>query len=270
MASPQISDQLKLWTLVDMDRKQTFVGQFIAEGVSRQAASNIAVASSPNRQNPIVQWISGREERITFTAKMWANNEDESIEDRIDRLEQLRNRQDDLRRPPICMFSLGNVRSMSMEVLVETLGGIQYSELRPDGTPRGVTFQIGLIKFVELPLEPTDPSSPDNMTRVRRAREGDTYESIAASEYGDPELGILLRQENPRTPGMDLADLSPGDGVHIFPETFLRTLLLQPAWHGLRSGPDNEAAEQARRNIFEARSDDGFSTAYADTSASER
>lgn len=256
----------KLWTLFDRDRNEEIVGQFVAQSVTREVSGRIARSESHNAQFPIVQWLGGELETVSFSAKLWARDStDFSVEDRLERLEQLVRRQDDLKRPPVCAFSLGDVRSLQIDCLVRSIGGITYDEVRSDGSLRGVELQISLERYEVFDFEATDPATPETFTRIRRARAGDSYESVALDEYGDPELGVLVRQLNPRVAGMDYSDLAPKDPVHVFPESYLRTLEIEPEFHGFKSGEEKyAAAERARREAFEARSSDAFLTIYAD------
>lgn len=260
----------KLWTLFDLDRGEEIVGQFVAQSVTKNVSASIARSSAYNAQFPILQWVAGELETVSFSAKLWAvDSVDFSVDERLERLEQLVKRQSDLKRPPVCAFSLGNVPSLSIDCLVRSIGGITYDEVREDGTLRGVSLRIALERYEEFGVEATDPSVPASMTRIRRARAGDSYESIALSEYADPELGVLLRQRNPRIPGMDYSDLAAKDPVHIFPESFLRTLEIEPEFHAFKTGDEFAAAEEAWREIFEARSGDAFLTIFADGSPGE-
>ena len=260
----------KLWILTDLDRNEDIVGQFIPQQVQKTVAGQIAQASSVNSQYPILQWIAGELETITFSAKLWAtDSEDFTVDDRLERLEDLVKRNTDLKRPPVCAFSLGDVPSLAVDCLVKTIGGITYDEVRDDGTLRGVTLQLQLARYEEVEFEITDPSTPETFTRIRRAKKGDTYESIALDEYGDPTLGVLLRQLNPRIPGMDLADLRAKDPIHIFPEDYLVTLAIEPEFHAFKTGDGYEAAEARRREIFDDRGGDTYVTFFGDTGAEE-
>lgn len=256
----------KLWTLTDLDRSEDIVGQFIAQNVTKNLSGNIARASSYNSQYPIIQWVSGELETISLTTKFFAHDStDFTVEDRLNRLEDLVRRNSDLKRPPICSFSVGDIHSLSVDCLVRSIGGITYDEPRNDGTLRGVTLQINLERYVDVEFTATDPTVPPSFTRIRRAKRGDLYEDIALDEYGDPELGILLRQFNPRIPGMDLSELRAKDPVHIYPEEYLLTFDIEPEFHAFGRGNDNEAAEQRRRELFDARNDDNYTTIFANS-----
>jgi hypothetical protein len=258
----------KLWTLDDLDRNETIVGQFIPQGVTKRLSANIAQSSSMNAQYPILQWISGDLEEITFSAKLWAkDNTDFTVEDRLERLEDLVRRNDDLKRPPVCTFGWGDVASLVIDCLVKSLGGITYDEVRDDGTLRGVTLSVTLVRYEELDFKLTDSSTPETFTRIRRAKKGDTYESVALLEFGDPELGVLLRQLNPRIAGMLLADLRARDPIHVFPEEYLVTLPIEPEFHAFKSGDGYEAAEERRRALFDARGGDSYVTIFSEGSS---
>lgn len=260
----------KRWVLTDLDRGDDIVGQFVPQSLTKSVSSVVAEASSVNRDHPILQWVQGATETVSFTAKLWAKDStDFSVEDRLFRLETLVRRNSDLKRPPVCSFSWGAVGTLLLDCLVQSIGEVTYDEVREDGTLRGVTLQLTLKRFEEVEFTVTDPSVPETFTRVRRAKRNDTYESIALDEYGDPQLGVLLRQLTPRVPGMLLADLRPKDPVHIFPEEFLVTLEIAPEFHAFRTGSGNEAAEQRRREIFDARAADAYVTVFSDTAGGE-
>jgi len=260
----------KLWVLTDLDRGDDIVGQFTPQDLSKTVAGSIAVGESVGLDRPILQWISGEVEEVSFRAKLWAaDSEDFTVEDRLVRLETLVRRNSDLGRPPVCNFGLGSLATLRFDCLVRSIGGVTYDEVREDGTLRGVSLTITLLRYEEVDWVVTDPSVPQQFTRVRRARAGDTYETIARDEYGDALLGVLLRQLNPRVPGMPLADLRPNDGVHVFPEDYLRTLRLRPAFHGFRTGPGYEAAEENLRRLLELRNRDRYLAIYADGSPEE-
>lgn len=260
----------KLWVLEDLDHEEPIVGQFIAQNLTKNLSGNLARANSYNSQFPIIQWVSGELESISFSAKLWAkDSEDFTVDERLERLEELVRRNDDLSRPPVCAFSLGDVPSLSVDCLVRSLGGITYDEVRNDGTLRGVTLQITLERYREVEFQATDPTVPETFTRIRRAKQGDLYEDIALDEYGEPEFGILLRQLNPRVPGMELERLNAKDPVHIYPEEYLSTLEIEPEFHAFKKGTDNEEAEARWREIFDARGGDSYTTVFADTADEE-
>jgi hypothetical protein len=253
----------KLWVLTDLDRNEDVVGQFIPQRVTKTVAANIARATSLSWQQPILQWVAGELETVTFDAKLWATDAtDLSVDERLERLEGFVKSAKDLKRPPVCAFSWGLLGTLTFDCLVQSIGGIVYDEVRDDGSLRGATCSITLNRYEPPELKITDPTVPEKFTRVRRARRGDTYEKIALDEYGDPLLGVLLRQLTPKAPGMPLADLRPRDPVHVFPEEYLLTLPIEPQFHAFKRGPGHEAAEALRRRLFDLRGGDGFALSF--------
>lgn len=263
----------KLWILTDLDRGEAFVGQFVPQGLTKGLSASVPESPVVGKQNPIVQWVNGLSETVTFRARLWEHDaEQQTLEERVYRLEQLVKRQDvqPAGRPPICSFQWGHDPSLQLDAcLVRSIGGITYDEVRPDGTLRGVTFIISLVRYEEVTLEVTDPSVPERFTRIRRAKRGDTYESIARDEYGDASLGPVLRRLNPRRPGMDVSDLDPLDPVHVFPLDWMLRRKREPETIVLKSGRRNEAAEKVRRDLFVSRAGDSFTTLFGDSAPDE-
>lgn len=267
----------KLWFLTDKTKDETIVGQFSPQNFRKDLSGKLAEMPSVGKQNPVIQWIHGLTEVVTFQARLWAHDkDDDAVEARLARLEKLVKQTDEdpsipggkFAPPPVCSFSWGFDPSLQMEdCLVESIGGITYDEIRPDGTLRGATLQITLKRFEEVTLVPTDPTVQERNTRIRRAKKGDTYESIALDEYGDPMFGVLLRQLNPRRAGMPLADLNPVNPVHAYREEFLLTKQIEPEFAPFKDGRGNEAAEKRRREIFDSRNDDSFTTFFPDGSS---
>lgn len=260
----------KLWILSDLDNNVDVVGQFTPTNLTKNVRAVIGEASSVNRDLPIHQFVRGAAQTVSFDARLWASDDlDLSVEDRLTTLENLVRRDSRLKRPPICALTLGSLATLQIECLVESIGGVIYDEVRTDGRLRGVSLRISLRRYEEVTLKATDPSVPETFTRIRRSRRGDTYDSVALREYGDPELGVLLRQLNPRLPGMTLSELRSRDPVHVYPEEYLLTLPIEPEFHAFKTGSGNEAAEEARREMFELRSGDVYATIFGDTADGE-
>ena len=259
-----IGPNKRVWTLTDLDFDIEIVGQYIAQSVSRSITANIGESAVYNADESIEQFVHGNSDTIDFEGRFHSSDfTDFSVEDRLDALEGLIRRNDDLGRPPVCLLTIGDIPSLTKQVLVTAIGPISYNEPDLSGRNQGATFTISLIAYQELEYEATDPTVPQSFTRIRRARKGDTYESIAQDEYGNAEFGILLRQLNPRLPGMDLTELRQGDPVHIYPDYYLTTLPIVPEYHGFKTGVGNEAAEERLKDLFEARSSTKYSTIYS-------
>lgn len=219
--------------------------QFPPISFTENRAANWASQTGMTRENPILQFSNGEQRSFQFQARIWAHNESVSVEPIIDELKRATERDPDLGRPPRWSFVWGT--AVSETVVVRSIGNIRYDELRPDGSLRGALLQIELLVWrftdVEFSGEPT-PS-----THYVVLRQGDTWEGVALKEYGDPDLGDLLRRRNPATlfPGC-----KPGTVVELPP----RQKLLDEAELEPDSGPlrRTEEALEERARLFEARS----------------
>lgn len=180
------------WRLYDIDHDVTVEGQFAPLGLTRDVGSNIGETQSLNRQDTIIQWLSGTGESITFDAMLFADNILYSILEQMQALENLTKRDPDLRRPPVCRFTYG--REVAMQCIVESVGGIRYGEARPGGKLRSVMFTVSLRKYV--PYSPTATEEPTE-TVFRPARQNETYEVIAERAYGNAIKGVNLRNYSP-------------------------------------------------------------------------
>lgn len=260
----------KLWKLVNLEDRNDFViGQYVAEDVRATHGSTFGEINAINHEDPILQWLHGTAETIEFSATFFADDQnDQSVEDKLAILKSL-SRKREGGGPPVCYFELAGSSSLNENVLVE-LGDVNYMEPLSNGLIRGITIRIILHKYVEFKLEAIDPTKPEFFTRIRRVTDATTYESLAREEYGDALLGIVLRQFNPLIPGMDIANLTANDPVHMFPEEFLLRQPIEPKHHVLKSGPGWEGSENVRREIRALRQRDGYATSFADTGPEER
>lgn len=249
----------RLWVLVDLDHGDEVVGQFFPQDLTKTVETEIAESPSLGRQDPFTFWLNGSTETITFRARIWNQyDNDVTASEMIERLERLTKKNEDIGRIPVCNFGWGFDLTLTMDCLVKSIGGVTYDEIRPDGSIRGATLQITLVRYSPATIKATDPTVPESQTRIRRAKAGDTYESIFRDEYGDPLLGTVARQYNPRIPGMPLADLRPLDPVHVYDEDWLRRKALKPQFHAFQSGRGADAAAARRRELFDLRSADAF------------
>lgn len=188
------------WTLFNTDGGDTYEGQFGPIGLTKDLGSQVGTFSSLNRQDPIIQWLGGTGEAISFDALLFAQNSFRKIGKQLTALEKLVKKDPALGRPPVCRFTYG--KEMSLLVIVESLGGIRYADSRPlQGTFRSAMLTISLRKYV--PYKPVVSATDEVPTETyyRPARINDTYETIAKQFYGSPVKGINLRA---RFPNLDV------------------------------------------------------------------
>jgi hypothetical protein len=209
-------------------------GQFTVDQIQINTVGGVyAEISTVNQSHPITQWIRGQQETITLTSELWANDSKDDIVSKFTNLLRLTRRDDKLCRAPICSFSFG--QALSIQCFLEHVSNIGYGPLRPDGTPQRIHFTLTVRNYVPSVVNPTDPSKPESQSRIRQSKTGDTYESIAADEYGDAALGEWLRRWHRYRP-----DLTEGDGVHILTVEYMaRQGRVRPQTKILKSMTEN-------------------------------
>lgn len=158
-----------------------------------------------------------------------------SVRDQIDKLKSFSRINPELGRPEIFSLTIGT--ELQYEVFLRSPGSIVYDKPRSDGTIRGATFDMqcektrpetekpetgistaALVKstlgvvgaaagvvaaagVIDIP-----GASLHTIDKIVTVKEGDTFESIAFQQYGNPLLGDILRRAQP-----DKLDL-PTDG----------------------------------------------------------
>jgi len=203
------------WSLQNIDTNATpIVGDYFPESMAyNPGAPKYSKANSLNREKPVTQYAHGELDTIAFNALFMARHFLDNLEDRVNALIELTKRDDKLKRPPICLFEVGGI---AMQCVVLSVGGIKISEVRNDGTLRSVEFGIVLQEFVPfdiLALEQTNPTALEPSTLYKKAKQGDTYETMAKDEYGNALKGVQLRETNP-TLG---SEIEPGQEVRLLP-----------------------------------------------------
>lgn len=260
--STNITGSVKQWYMIVQEdtpllsRGHRITGQFTPQQVSRNLGANIVESGGYGRDNPIIQWIGGKLKTWTFQARLFsAHRDDGTAAEKIQELEYLVESHPGLGRPPLVTFFWGTAVPDGFPCFVEDLSPT-YDEIREDGSIRGVTLNITLKKYTEFQFELASPNRAES-TPAHVVKHGETYEMIALRRYGDPMLGVLLRQMNPRSPmnsraPSSVADLQQGDEVKIYPIRDMRRKTIRPLCHVLRT--DNAIAADNRRYFFELRS----------------
>jgi len=212
------------------------VGQFPPTDLTKNVGATIADAGAYGRENPIVQWVAGEAQTISFNAKLWSSNrDDQTARDKLAILELLTKPVSPMNRPPVVRFFWGEAIPGGMACLVQSIGGIQYLDVRSDGSVRGVDLQITLKRYVEFQIQ-RSVDTPMERTPKYVVRDGDTYEMIAYRRYGDPLLGVALRQMNPRFPmepwaPADYAELQAGESIKLYDRSDIDSHGVKPASH---------------------------------------
>lgn len=230
---PQSKDQK--WRISSKETGVDVEGQFTVDQININTIGGIyADITTVNQSHPITQWIRGQLETITLTSELWAKDRTDNIIEKFTNLLKLCQRDENLHRPPICIFSFGS--ALSIQCFLEHVSNVGYGPLRPDGTPQRIHFTLTVRSYVPSVVNPTDPSKPERQSRIRKAKTGETYESIAFDEYGDASLGEFLRRWSRYRP-----DLTEGDGVHILTVEYMaRQGRVRPQTQILRTMTENQ------------------------------
>jgi len=212
---------MRSWFLRNEDTKQTLQGQFEPQGLTENIAQKYAKHGALNRAHPIIQFLSGDVETVSFSARMYVRDIlFHGAKDDLQLLKSWGRRDDKLERPPILSFWVGDGHLQIASCVIETLGGINYGRPTAFGGFKDATFNITLLNYVPYDLEGVDGGE----TRYHRARVRDYYEMLTYREYGSALIGDVIRKRHPTKPVIHTADIIKLPSMPI-----LRKERVQPA-----------------------------------------
>jgi hypothetical protein len=196
------------WKLKNLDTDDEVEGQFEAEDLTENVGTKYSKIAALNRQNPILQFIGGNLETVTFSAKLWNRDAVQTTkgtaDDVLETLKSWTRRDSSLGRPPILEFTAAGDHPLTYEnCVIESLGGIRYDRPTTGGKMRGVSLSITLLKYEPYTLE----GYKGGETRYHRAKTGDYYEMLTFQEYGNPNMGDIIRKRHPSKPNIQTADI---------------------------------------------------------------
>jgi len=175
-----------------------FEFQFPPMSFTENEAAIYGESSSLSRDDPIQQWLKGDLKTITFNAMFYAGHAAQDLGDYLAYIKRMNKKDDALGRPPIWNFVYGTI--IDEIVVVESIGGITYGELRSNlnvGSVRDVYLSVTLRKYTPYDVQLVDPNAPPSDTFYALVKDGDTWEHLAGREYNKPSMGDILRQRNP-------------------------------------------------------------------------
>lgn len=265
--SPWVSrvKDVKLWHMYLLDSVQEaqlsvgdrISGQFTPQNFVYNLGSKISESSGYGRSNPIIQWVGGTLDTATFQVRLFsAHKNDYTAATKLEQMKLLCIAHEPYLRAPLIRFFWGNSIPGGLKCFVESIGNIVFDELRPDGSIRGVTLNITLKKFTEFKITRiVQPQLERTPTHV--VKSGESYEMIAYRRWGDPMIGVPLRQQNPRFPiqkwaPKNLSILEANETIKLFPLKELTSKPIKPESHIFLE--DNIQAADNRRYIFSLRS----------------
>lgn len=208
-----IAEQVGLtsaWSLINLeDGKDTTVkGQFEAENLTENLGARYAKINSLNRQSPIIQFLGGQLETVTFNATFFARDSISTGKGEIDKqIEQLKTwnkRDSQLGRPPILEFTAAGEHPVGYaNCVIETLGGISYMSPTRGGRLKGATLSITLLRYEPYDLE----GFVGGETRYHNAKFGEYYEMLTYVEYGSALFGDVIRKRHPGKYNLQTAEI---------------------------------------------------------------
>jgi hypothetical protein len=241
---------------IDLNTGDRIYGQFTPQEFSHDLSANVPDAGGFSRANPLVQWVGGSVETITFQARLFSEHkDDQTAADKLEVLKNLRIPSPPNTRPPLTRFFWGDAIPGGMQCYVQSLGGIKYDEIRTDGTIRGLSLNISLKRYTPFRIVRV-LSTPMEQTPTHAVKDGETYEMIAQREWGDPLLGVVLRRMNPRFPmekwaPKGVADLVANETIKIFDRSEVTRERIKPTSHIFDE--DSITSAENRRYFFAQR-----------------
>jgi hypothetical protein len=205
---------LKVWHLQSQFDGAEVSGQFEALDLSENLSTAYADQWSLGRRAPIAQWLHGELETITFTAKFYDTRTQILFGDpfevsglgALDKLKEWVRPHSTLGHPEVLTFWVGDGSfAFFINCTVQSLGGIKYDRPTIFGGLRGFEAQITLREYVPYSLEDGQQSPLES--RYHRAKSGDYYEALTQREYGNPQLGDIIRKRNPTKPNLQVGDV---------------------------------------------------------------
>jgi hypothetical protein len=256
----------KSWSLTGEDSKfidTVFTGQFLPENINQRGGdSNLGETTTLNKAAPNYQWLHGEGEVFSFTTRLFADTAFKSIKQELELLKSFKRRDPDLKRAPIFLFTYGT--DISFTCFVRQVNFI-YDELKADGQLRGAIVNISLQILDEILTEDATTNLQANikaaagivagaagiisqvkskinipggslhtLDRTKKVKQGQTFESIAAAEYGNARLGDILRRAQP-----EKYDLTTGDDVILLDPVEINEITITPQSIPLKRTPEN-------------------------------
>ncbi len=188
------------WKLEVLDDPTQFVeGQFIPTELEEGVSTNFTHTGGFGSEDPITQWINGKLDTISFTARLYAASFTDSVTAKLKKLKSFIRKDSDRRSPPPLLFTWG--REISQRCVLTSLGGIRYDDIHIDGHIRGVVLQIQLVEYREYQNAVEALTGGESFVHI--SKEGDTFESIALLHFDRPDWGDLIRRRNPQYAALD-------------------------------------------------------------------
>ena len=248
---------LRSWFIQNNDTGDVLQGQFepIEGSLTKDIVANYAEHTTLNRQRPILQFLNGSADVVTFQARLFnLSSFDTPADEQLEKLERWTKRDDNLGRPPIVTFWVGDKQFEMGSAVITGLTGITFGSPTFLGGLRTVTLSISLMQFEAFKLESKgllgSLLSLVGFTRFHRARVRDYYELLTQREYGRPNFGDVIRKRHP-----EKATIQTGDVIALPNFQAIRKEKTQQTSVPLRTafGRKDTPQRQLRLDIFDRR-----------------
>jgi hypothetical protein len=193
------------WHLQSHDvPNQILHGQFEPQDTTENVGSKYSQHNSLNRAHPIIQFVNGVADTLSFNAQLFARDFlFNSVSDDLTLLKTWAKRDPNLRRPHIVSFWVGDGAIAMDKCVVQGLSDIKYGKPSALGALKDVSLTIHLLQYEPFSLELTEPPE----TRYHHAKFDDYYEMLCFREYGNPMMGDVIRKRHPDKPSIQVADI---------------------------------------------------------------
>lgn len=182
---------------------------------SVEKSNQFAEVNIPGLSSPVLQFVRGNARKISLELFFDTYETGEDVREYTDQItgweggeeKGLMDIDSELHAPPVCIFKWG---TFSFQCIIERVSK-KFTMFLPEGIPVRSTLTVALKEYTEVDIQirRIDAHSTD-LTKRWRVKEGDSFWSIAAQEYGEPDDWRLIAEknniDNPRilNPGQEL------------------------------------------------------------------
>jgi hypothetical protein len=143
--------------------------------------------------SPAVEFTLGERKRLSMELFFDTSEEKKDVREHTDKIEELMLVNADEHRPPLLLFSWGNLKfKCVLEDLVQ-----RFTMFLNDGTPIRAILKVMFKEYstAESQSQSKPRNSSDHTKRILM-REGETLSSISAREYRDPTKWRVIASAN--------------------------------------------------------------------------
>jgi hypothetical protein len=174
-------------------------------------SNQIAEIGVPGLGAPILQYVRGSGRTLNMELFFDTYEQQSDVRAHTDRIYGLLDIRGALHRPPVCTFIWGG---FGFTCVLERVSG-RFTLFLADGTPVRARLTVNFKEYNEVEMLVRNPHTESvDHAKTYRVRRGDSLSSIAAAEYGNPELWRPIADANGIT---DPLALAPGDRLVLPP-----------------------------------------------------